>query len=119
MPQEKAIVINQLVRIDYGKDFPFAAPLISFLPQEGADTLSLFDLGALTFRDIMKEEYHPSLHFAEIGERSIAFYEKNVTKATGLLSYIMVKSSQQVLLCCLIALFNLGLILIGTWLESQ
>lgn len=36
----------------------------------------------------MKEEYHPSLHFAEIGERSITFYEKNVTASTGILGFL-------------------------------
>jgi hypothetical protein len=30
----------------------------------------MFDLKKLEFRDIMKEDYHPSLNFAEIAERS-------------------------------------------------
>jgi hypothetical protein len=38
----------------------------------------MFDLKKLEFRDIMKEDYHPSLNFAEISERSMNFLTKNV-----------------------------------------
>ena len=40
----------------------------------------LFDLNKLEFRDIMKEDYHPSLNFAEIAERSLIFLEKNLVR---------------------------------------
>ena len=38
----------------------------------------MFDLSKLEFRDIMKEDYHPSINFAEIAERSQNFLAKNV-----------------------------------------
>ena len=38
----------------------------------------MFDLNKLEFRDIMKEDYHPSINFAEIAERSQNFLAKNV-----------------------------------------
>ena len=34
----------------------------------------------LDFKDIMKEDFHPSLNFAEITERSLQFVEKSVIK---------------------------------------
>jgi len=38
----------------------------------------MFDLNRLLFKDIMKEEYHPSLDFAEISDRCQQFLDKNM-----------------------------------------
>jgi len=42
------------------------------------DSLCLFDLNKLYFRDIMKEDFHPSLNLSEVAERSLEFLDKTV-----------------------------------------
>ena len=83
---EKAIVINSVIKIVYGPDFPFDKPKIVFLLEEAEKyqgATSMFDLNRLHFKDIMKEEFHPSLDFAEISERCLQFLEKNMVLKDG------------------------------------
>ena len=84
-PDDYTMVINKMIKINYGEHFPFEQPSISFLLDQDTNGkydnyLCLFDLNKLEFRDIMKEDYHPSLNFAEIAERSIRFLDKIVIK---------------------------------------
>lgn len=100
---EKTVIINQIVRIEYGDDFPFGAPTIKFQlhKQDKYDgCICLFDLERLQFRDIMKEDYHPSLNFAEIGERSLQFLEKTVIQKGK------IQESSGCLFACFIGLFQ-------------
>ena len=77
-PNDKAIMINELVLIIYGDGFPFEKPVVKFVIDAAFPYICLFDLQKLDFRDFMKEDYHPSLNFAEIAQRSINFLNKNV-----------------------------------------
>ena len=80
-PEKKCVIINQTVKIIYGEQFPFEKPKIEYLLKKNEKYkthLCMFDLKKLEFRDIMKEDYHPSLNFAEIAERSLNFLTKNV-----------------------------------------
>ena len=70
---KKSIVIGKIVNIIYGDSYPFTEPKIEIrldMDDRYKNHISLFDLRKLQFRDIMKEDYHPSLNFAEIAERS-------------------------------------------------
>ena len=72
-PDKKLVIINNLIKIIYGDAFPFEKPKIEFMLKKNEKYkthLCMFDLKKLEFRDIMKEDYHPSLNFAEIAERS-------------------------------------------------
>jgi len=78
--------MNKIIRIKYGPDFPFDTPQVEFdlsKNSEYSDYLCLFDLNKLLFRDLMKEDYHPSLNFAEITERALQFLDKSVLKASS------------------------------------
>lgn len=75
------MVINNIIRIEYGDNFPFDKPQIDFALDGDAkyvNSICLFDLNKLYFRDVMKEEFHPSLNLAEIAERSLQFLDKTV-----------------------------------------
>lgn len=83
-PDKQSIVIGKIVSIIYGDSYPFCEPKVQILldkDERYKDHISLFDLSKLQFRDIMKEDYHPSLNFAEIAERSFQFIQKNVVIA--------------------------------------
>ncbi len=56
-----------MIKIIYGEKFPFNKPSIKFLV---GSNFCLFDLDSLDFRDIIKEDFHPSLELADIVERS-------------------------------------------------
>jgi len=64
--------------IIYGDGFPFEKPIVRFAIDRQFPYICLFDLQKLDFRDFMKEDYHPSLNFAEIAQRSLNFLNKNV-----------------------------------------
>ena len=75
-PETQSIVIGKIVNIIYGDQYPFCEPKVQILLElddRYKGHISLFDLKKLQFRDIMKEDYHPSLNFAEIAERSFHF----------------------------------------------
>ena len=79
--EKYCLIINKIVKITYGETFPFETPKIEYLLDKDKyykTNLCMFDLKRLEFRDIMKEDYHPSLNFAEIAERSLNFLTKNV-----------------------------------------
>ena len=85
-PQQYTIITNGIIKIKYGPDFPFHSPQVEFdlgKKSEYSDYLCLFDLNKLAFRDIMKEDYHPSLNFAEITERALQFLDKAVMKESS------------------------------------
>lgn len=77
------VIFNEKVIVVYGKQFPFCKPEIRFAVDNSELKLSLFDFNKLEFRDIMREDYHPSLNFAEIAQRSMVFMKKNLVSSSG------------------------------------
>ena len=72
--------MNKVVKIVYGKSFPFDPPEISFNLDQSADfkdCFCLFDLSKLVLYDIIKEDYHPTFTFVKLTERAFKFLEEN------------------------------------------
>ena len=81
MPAQFTIIINKILKINYGKHFPFEPPKITFLLNESQNQYSncycLFELEKLDLCDILKEEYHPTFTFAKMSERCFKFLDQN------------------------------------------
>ena len=70
------MLVGKIVKIVYGEEYPFHKPTIKFSFKNDPKYdgyLSMFDMTKLEFKDIMKEDYHPSLNFVEISERAFKF----------------------------------------------
>ena len=73
--------MNKIIKIEYGENFPFEKPQIDFALEgdpKYSNSLCLFDINKLYFRDIMKEDFHPSLNLSDVAERSLEFLDKTV-----------------------------------------
>ncbi len=52
-------------------------PLIKIVGKS-EDYISLFDMQKVTFEDIMREHWHPSIKVVDILERAVEFVSKNL-----------------------------------------
>ena len=80
-PKEYYIVINRIIRIDYGRHFPFEPPKMQLLMDKDPkyeEHVCQFDLKRLKLVDIIGEEYHPSLNFNFLSEKAMVFLDQNV-----------------------------------------
>jgi len=61
------------IKLDLSKHFPFEAPLISIDLKDKELYFSLHNLEAITFEDVMKEHWHPSIKIVDIAEKTLLF----------------------------------------------
>lgn len=69
-----------VIRLDLSKQFPFEAPLISIELRDEEIYYSMYNLERVSFEDVMREHWHPSIKLADIAEKSIEFANKNIVK---------------------------------------
>ncbi|CDW74236.1 UNKNOWN [Stylonychia lemnae] len=75
-------VLDELanIKLDLSHHFPFDAPLISIELKDKELFYSLHNLENITFEDIMKEHWHPSIKILDIAEKTLLFTKKNTVK---------------------------------------
>lgn len=69
----RQVVLKQsraTITIDMGAvRFPFEEPLVKIAPEPR--TVSQYDLSQVTFEDVMREHWHPSIKLVDIAERTM------------------------------------------------
>lgn len=65
------------IRLDLSKLFPFDAPEISIEIKDDESYFTLMDLKLVTFEDVMREYWHPSIKIVDIAEKSREYVKKH------------------------------------------
>jgi len=76
----KRVVLRQVkatITIDMGAvRFPFEAPVLKIVPEPR--TVSQYDLAHVSFEDVMREHWHPSIKLVDIAERTMQFVDRSL-----------------------------------------
>ena len=81
--KRKLIIIMDKIAnlsLDLSKSFPFEPPKIKIEMKEPLSYYCLYDLKKVSFVDIMKEHWHPSIKLVDIAEKTVEFTKKNTIK---------------------------------------
>eukprot|EP00347_Sterkiella_histriomuscorum_P017555 403348889 len=92
------IVLDKLstITLDLSKSFPFDAPLISIELKEPALYYSMFNLDNVSFEDIMREHWHPSIKLVDIAENKS--FVKNFQLKNAINEIVSVLTGNQALI---------------------
>lgn len=70
------------IRLDLSNAFPFDSPRILIELKNASDYFSLFDFSQVSFEQIMKEHWHPSIKLQDIIEKTSDFVARNITNVS-------------------------------------
>lgn len=68
------------IKLDLSRSFPFDAPSINIELKDNERYYALYNMEQLSFEDVMREHWHPSIKLADIAEKTVSFVEKNIIK---------------------------------------